>query len=452
MLGRLSRHAVETEGGAAVDLRQLECFLAVCEELHFSRAAEKLNISQPSLSRHIRNLEAAVGMPLFDRIGRRTALTEAGRILQAHALRMFHELDQAQAAIRDLGGLQRGRLTVGALHTTGYLLPPAVAVFKGAYPNIELSIHGLRARDIADKLLENAMDLGITSLPPEEDDLEAIPLFDESLALAVAADHELAKESALPLRALADVDTILLPETYGLRCLLDECCTEVGVTLKPVLEMSSLDALVRMVADGVGATVLPASYIESLHDARIAKVGLVNPTPRRPIGLLYRAGKFMCATTRTFIELLTGIAAEFDGGSGADPTADPDPTAASGPAADPGLAAGSSPAADPSLAAASSPAGDPSPAADPETPDSDPVPPAAPGSAAADSPTAPSATADPNPIPASGSAADPGTTGAELIPAADSAPTGTATSAPDPAPTGTAGPAPDPPAPDRAAG
>lgn len=294
-----------------MDLRQLECFLAVCEELHFSRAAEKLNISQPSLSRHIRNLEAAVGMPLFDRIGRRTALTEAGRILQAHARRVFHELDQASAAIRDLGGLQRGRLTVGALHTTGYLLPRAVAAFKGAYPNIELSIHGLRARDIADKLLENAMDLGISSLPPEEDDLEAIPLFDEPLAVAVAADHALTHAAALPLRALADVDTILLPGTYGLRRLLDECCTEIGVTLKPMLEMSSLDALVRMVADGVGATVLPAPYIESLHDPRIAKVKLVDPTPRRRIGLLYRAGKFMCATTRTFIELVSDIAADF---------------------------------------------------------------------------------------------------------------------------------------------
>ncbi|MGV2487897.1 UNVERIFIED_CONTAM: LysR family transcriptional regulator, partial [Bacillus mycoides] len=101
----------------SIELRQLEYFLAVSKELHFTKAAEKLNISQPSLSQQIRALEHEVGMPLFDRIGKKISLTEAGRVLLSHSKTIFHEVEQARSAIQDLNGLHHGSLTIGSLLT-----------------------------------------------------------------------------------------------------------------------------------------------------------------------------------------------------------------------------------------------------------------------------------------------------------------------------------------------
>src|SRR5690625_4827072 len=145
-----------------MELRQLEYFMAVCRELHFTRAAERLGIAQPTLSQQIRLLEHEIGTPLFDRSGKRTAMTEAGEILLRYSYNIFHELSQARDAISELQGLERGSLKIGSLLTAvDYLLPPVVMAFHRSYPNIELSISGLRTGDIYEGLLQNQLDLGI---------------------------------------------------------------------------------------------------------------------------------------------------------------------------------------------------------------------------------------------------------------------------------------------------
>src|SRR5690625_3033371 len=132
-----------------MELKQLEYFMVLCKELHFTRAAEKIGIAQPSLSQQIRLLEHEVGTPLFDRVGKKNVLTEAGKILLHHSYNIFHELSQARAAISELQGLERGTLKIGALLTVvNYLLPPTVIGFHNSYPNVDLSILGLRTGDI----------------------------------------------------------------------------------------------------------------------------------------------------------------------------------------------------------------------------------------------------------------------------------------------------------------
>lgn len=300
-----------------MDLRQLECFVAVCEELHFSRAAERLHISQPSLSQHIKNLERVVGMPLFDRIGRNVTLTEAGKILLAHSRRIFHEIDQAKAGIEDLHGLQRGKLTIGSLMTcVSYLLPPAVLKFKRLYPNVELSVLGMRANKIHKQLLRNELDLGIVFLPLDDEDIRCIPLMSEQLSVAVPRKHPLATRSDISVNRLVNEATILLPRSYFLRQLIDEHWAGHDIALQPTLEIAPLDALVQMVADGVGVTILPTPYIDYLAHPNIVRVNLQQPVPTRHIGIAYRKGKFMCATTRAFIEQLTVTGHAFTKSSG----------------------------------------------------------------------------------------------------------------------------------------
>ena len=132
-----------------MELRQLEYFLSLCQELHFTRAAEKVGISQPSLSQQIRLLEHEVGTPLFDRIGKKTALTESGKLLLKSTLNIFHELEQAQIAIKELKGLQTGSISIGTLLTVeNYLIPPTLLNFHRQYPAIKITVLGLRTGNI----------------------------------------------------------------------------------------------------------------------------------------------------------------------------------------------------------------------------------------------------------------------------------------------------------------
>lgn len=289
-----------------MELRQLEYFLAVCEELHFTRAAEKLNIAQPTLSQQIKTLEGEAGIPLFDRIGKKIALTEAGGILLKHSQQVFYELEQAKAAIRDLNGLERGKLTIGSLLTcVNYLLPSVIIHFKQLYPNIELSILGWKTGDIEKGILENELDLGITFLPIENGSMESIPLFTEELALAVPVNHPLALEAVADLQIITQIPLILMPKSYYLRQLIDTYCNEIGINAEPTLELTTLESLTQMVANGLGVTILPVPYLDHLNNQAIKTVKLAPPIPKRKIGIVYRKDKFMCTATKAFINELT---------------------------------------------------------------------------------------------------------------------------------------------------
>src|SRR5690625_881782 len=289
-----------------MELRQLEYFVAVSKTLHFTKAAETLHIAQPKLIQQIKNLEDEIGTPLFDRTGKKTSLTEAGKILLTHSQRIFHEMEQAQNAMNDLNGLQRGKLTVGTLLTCiNYLLPPAILEFKRLYPNIELQVFGLRSKSILTGILENELDLGIGFLPVENKELETISLFTEELSLAVPLHHPLAYVNEIDMKKLDNVQMTLLPQDYFLRTLIDTYGKEAGITIQPTLEMSTMDSLIQMVIEGVGATILPVPYLDALQTNQLVKVKLRHPSPKRDIGFIYRKDKFMCTATKSFIAQIT---------------------------------------------------------------------------------------------------------------------------------------------------
>ncbi|MEK5037079.1 LysR family transcriptional regulator [Sporosarcina sp. FSL K6-3457] len=288
-----------------MELKQLEYFIVLCQELHFTRAAEKLGIAQPSLSQQISLLEHEVGMPLFDRIGKKNILTDAGKILLNYSYNVFHEISQARAAISELQGLERGSLKIGSLLTVvNYLLPPTVINFHNAYPNVELSVQGLRTGDIYKGLLENELDLGIVFLPVEHENLEAIPLFNENLAFAVPKDHIIAKEASVSLQVLKETSSILLPETYFLRQVINEQCRLLNFAPKPVLEMTTMDSIIKMVSKGIGVTILPKAYLDYIDNLQIKTIPIQDPVITTQIGIVYRKNKNLCAASRVFMEQL----------------------------------------------------------------------------------------------------------------------------------------------------
>lgn len=289
----------------SVELKQLEYFIVLCQELHFTRAAEKLGIAQPSLSQQIALLEHEVGMPLFNRIGKKNILTDAGKTLLQHSYNVFHEISQARAAISELQGLERGTLKIGSLLTVvNYLLPPTVIGFHNAYPNVELSVQGLRTGDIYKGLLQNKLDLGIVFLPLEHEDLEAIPIFKENLALAVPIDHPFAQKEFVTLQILNDTPSILLPETYFLRQVINEQCRSLNFTPKPVLEMTTMESIIQMVSKGVGVTILPKAYLDYIDNIHIKTIPIQDPVITTQIGIAYRKNKHLCAASHVFMEQL----------------------------------------------------------------------------------------------------------------------------------------------------
>ncbi|TYP74682.1 LysR family transcriptional regulator [Paenibacillus methanolicus] len=289
-----------------MELKQLEYFLAICRELHFTRAAEKLGIAQPSLSQQIRLLEHEIGTPLFDRIGKKIALTEAGGLLQTHALHVFHELAQAKAAIGELQGLKRGSLKLGALPSVASdLLPPALARFHARYPTIELSVEGARTGEIVDRLIRNELDIGIVMSAGAEGDLfERMPLYRDELVFAVPPNHPFAPRTSLPLAALRDMSAILFPPSFVLRRQLDEACGGLGFELKPVMEMTTTEALLRMVATGAGLSIVPASAVKSGGGAGVRAIPLEGSAIPTEVALIYRKHKHLCAASRAFIQEL----------------------------------------------------------------------------------------------------------------------------------------------------
>lgn len=282
-----------------MEFRLLAYFLAVCEELHFTRAAEKLGISQPTLSHQIRLLEKRLGTSLFRRIGKKTYLTEAGEILQKHCIRAFHELEQAQTAIDELRGVRRGRLRIGC--SGNHLLTSALMAFHSQYPDIELSVTELATDETMDGLLSNRLDIGVVFLPLEDEQMDSIPLFDERLLLVVSSAHKLADAAFVKLDELRHIDLVLLQSKFLVRQMFDQYCIDAGFVPKPIMELSTLDSLLQMAARHIGGAILPGSYVAHVEDPSIRKIPIVEPVPHKTVGVVYPKEMFRYAVINTFI-------------------------------------------------------------------------------------------------------------------------------------------------------
>jgi LysR family transcriptional regulator, cyn operon transcriptional activator len=286
-----------------LELRQLEYFKAIYEELHFTKAAEKIGIAQPTLSQQIRILEDEIGTPLFDRIGKKVVVTEAGKILYHHFIQSNDYLKQAKVAIGELQGLKQGSIKIGC--SGNHLLTSSAIEFNKQYPGINISVSELSTEETKKRLLENELDLGVVFLPIENKQLESIVLHKEELCLAISIHHKLADNSTVELKKLKSTPIALLPQYFLVRQLIDQSAREAGFSFKPILEMTTLESLFEVVIRNVALTILPESYLRNKNNDMVRILPIVNPTPQKEIGIVYRKDRFMSLATRAFIEQLT---------------------------------------------------------------------------------------------------------------------------------------------------
>ncbi|MDR4471819.1 MAG: LysR substrate-binding domain-containing protein [Nitrospira sp.] len=287
-----------------MELRQIHYFMAVAAHQNFTRAAEQVHVSQPSLSIQIGALERELGTRLFDRLGRKVVLTQAGELFRVHAERAIRELDQAAQVVHELLGAKRGRLVVGTLSTVNsYLIAPLVSRFKQRFPDIHLQVHAQPSSDIVSGLLANRLDIGICLLPLTHPHMTTIPLFEERLALIAPASMSIGTVRTR-MQDLARLPLVLMPVDYCLRKMVEVECAKAGVHPQVVLEMSSPEGILQAVAEGTGATILPELYVRSrLPATRLQVIDLYDPTPRHMVGLAYLTKRYRGVAAEEFAAL-----------------------------------------------------------------------------------------------------------------------------------------------------
>jgi len=290
-----------------LSLRQFEVFLAVARAKSFRRAAEALHLSQPALSQHVAELERELGARLFDRLGRSVTPTEAGRILEDHALRLFATLTSAREAVGELGGLKRGSLLVGASTTPGiYVLPSVVASFQRRYPGIALNLRIANSAVIEERIRGNELDLGVVgghALRPGEECLAA-GLLDE-LILIVPPGHRWAQRREIAPALLADQRLLVREEGSATRQVTERALHQAGVRFAASMELGHTEAIKQAVMAGLGVAFVSVHAARGeVASGRLRGVRLKGLRIRRHFHVIHNEARTLSASARAFVDLL----------------------------------------------------------------------------------------------------------------------------------------------------
>ncbi|HCZ39187.1 LysR substrate-binding domain-containing protein [Brochothrix thermosphacta] len=286
-----------------MELRHLHYFLTLCEELHFSEAAFKIGISQPTLSQQIRVLEGEVGVPLFDRLGKKTVQTEAGLILQRYAIKAIKELENAQTAINDLKDAYSGTLRVAVLPSDlDYHLTELLVAFHRDFPSVHIEV--IPSIDIPNKVLLNEVDIGLALVEPAHSQLTARPIFKESYCLFISKKSHLATRKKIKISELADIPLILYPKGFYGRDLIDRWCLTQGIRVEPIMAPGSSTAIFQLIEAGVGASIQPHKLIEAFEDRDMIAIPIEN-APQRSLAIIYRNDRYLSKAAQRFITELT---------------------------------------------------------------------------------------------------------------------------------------------------
>jgi DNA-binding transcriptional LysR family regulator len=246
-----------------MELRQLQYFVAVAEEEHFTRASERLLIAQPAISQQVRRLEAELGETLFDRDRHHVRLTAAGRALLPHARATLAAAQRAQGAVRSLSGLIAGELSVGTFEgAPERFLANALGQFRRAHPAVWVRVREDYATNLLAAVRNGELDLAITALPDTRKpppDLRVIELATEPVVLATSLDHTLAGYHEVPLVRLREEPMVALVNESTQRAHLEHACRKAGFTPRVTAECQHLGLLWDLIEQGVGVGVVPRS-------------------------------------------------------------------------------------------------------------------------------------------------------------------------------------------------
>lgn len=286
-------------------LHQLKVFEATARHGSFTRAAEELYLTQPTVSIQVKQLTKAVGLPLFEQIGKRLYLTQAGQRLLDTCQEIFEGLDQFEMAVADLKGMKQGQLKLAVITTAKYFVPRLLGPFCQRYPGIDISLKVTNHQHIQERMANNEDDLYIISSPPEQPDLKIHPFLENPLVVIGPKNHPLAGKSNISIQALNGEPFIMREPGSGTRHVVQERFAENKVDVKVRLELGSNEAIKQAIAGGLGISVLSLHTI--ISEGTSGEFAILDiegfPIPRHWY-VANLAGKQLSVVAETFLQYL----------------------------------------------------------------------------------------------------------------------------------------------------
>jgi DNA-binding transcriptional LysR family regulator len=286
-------------------LHQLKVFEAVARHNSFTRAAEELFLTQPTVSMQVKQLSKAVGLPLFEQVGKRLYLTDAGKELYTTCQEIFDRLSQFEIAIADMKGLKQGTLRLAVVTTAKYVIPRLLGPFCQRYPGIDVSLTVTNHEFVLESLANNRHDLYILSQPPDDLDVSIHPFLENPLVVIAWRSHPLAQEENISLKRLAEEPFIMREPGSGTRKAIQKLFDDQGLPLKVKLDLGSNEAIKQAIAGGLGVSVL------SLHtlalegtNSQLAILDVEGFPIQRYWYVVYPAGKQLSIIAQTFFDYL----------------------------------------------------------------------------------------------------------------------------------------------------
>ncbi|MES2820221.1 MAG: LysR family transcriptional regulator [Pseudomonadota bacterium] len=288
-------------------LRQLQVFNAVCDSLSYSRAAEEMALSQPAVSLQIRQLEALIGQPLFEYVGKKLYLTEAARALQQASAEIFGRLESLDMQLSDLQGSLQGQLNLAVESSAKYLAPHLFAAFKRQHPEVSLQLAVVNHAQALKRLSANRDDLLIMSQVPQDISLEFLPFLDYPIVAVAPPDHPLCRVTELRLQDLTGYPLLVREPGSGTRQACESHCHQQRAHFAQTLELGSAEAQREGVIAGLGLALLPRHAVRRELDS-----GLLCELPVRELPLMrswclvHPRGKYLSPVAQTFFAFVSG--------------------------------------------------------------------------------------------------------------------------------------------------
>lgn len=288
-------------------LRQFRVFEAVARHLSFSRAAEELHLSQPAVSMQVKAIEAILGLPLTEQLGKKIFLTEAGREVLHASRNIAAQLSDLQTNLAQLQDMDRGRLSLGVTSTANPVATPILARFRETYPRVSIHLDVSNRAEVLGLLAANRIDLAIMGQVPDGLELEAIRFMDNPLVAIAPPDHPLAQQRHVPLGDLASEPFLVREAGSGTRGAMERYFAARGLELRTNMEMSSNEAIKQAVQAGLGLGILSLQTLElELALKRLAVLAIDDFPIMRHWYIVHRSDKRLSPVAQTFKDFVLG--------------------------------------------------------------------------------------------------------------------------------------------------
>lgn len=288
-----------------MEIRQLMYLVQVAKEKSFTVAAHKLHVSQPALSKMIKNLEEELGVPLFDHSKRNPELTDIGENVVEESMKILESVEKLTQAVEDTINLKKGHVTVGippVIISTYF--PKVISEFRSTFPDIKFTLVEVGAAEVQKKLWDGQIDIGIVILPVDEKKFDVYPVIQDQSVLIVHKDHPLASNQKVVMEELKEEKFIILDESYMLCHHILLACRKAGFEAKVDFMTSQWDLIVKMVSYNQGISILPRPILEEFKTPLIKKIPIDDPIFKWRIVVVLKKGRYVTFAMREFIRFV----------------------------------------------------------------------------------------------------------------------------------------------------